>query len=236
FAVLLKFHTRYGRFPRDRSEVPDRAVDFLARTSRSASTPSVTTPSPWGRTPERGSVMSERGAPRAIGMAVAPALDGPPCACPRRGPLRAPLAAPAFAVRTAARCAHLFSVPARRGEARRSPGAAVGGAATGRTTARAPEALSRASVPAGRLPGRDALAVPALAVPALAVPALVSARGDAAPGPLAPATAAPARVPAHPLSPQHHLVKEKPEMTPQSAPRAAAAAPAPARRHRGAAR
>ncbi|MEU2849284.1 DUF4158 domain-containing protein, partial [Streptomyces sp. NPDC007049] len=31
FAVLLKFHTRYGRFPRDRSEVPDRAVDFLAR-------------------------------------------------------------------------------------------------------------------------------------------------------------------------------------------------------------
>ncbi|MFJ6180052.1 hypothetical protein [Streptomyces sp. NPDC092295] len=171
--------------------------------------------------------MSDRGAPRAIGMAVAPALDGPPCACPRWGPLRAPLAAPAFAVRTAARCAHLLSVPARRGLARRSPGAD-----TVRTTARAPEALSRASVPAGRLPGRDALAVPALAVPALAV----SARGDAAPGPLAPATAAPARVPAHPLSPQHHLVKEKPEMTPQSAPRAAAAAPAPARRHRGAAR
>ncbi|MFD6337542.1 DUF4158 domain-containing protein [Streptomyces sp. NPDC060131] len=34
FAVLLKFHTRYGRFPRDRSEVPDRAVDFLARQVR----------------------------------------------------------------------------------------------------------------------------------------------------------------------------------------------------------
>ncbi|MFJ6184452.1 DUF4158 domain-containing protein [Streptomyces sp. NPDC092295] len=34
FAVLLKFHTRYGRFPRARSEVPDRAVDFLARQVR----------------------------------------------------------------------------------------------------------------------------------------------------------------------------------------------------------
>ncbi|MFD3910106.1 DUF4158 domain-containing protein [Streptomyces sp. NPDC058603] len=34
FAVLLKFHTRYGRFPRDRSEVPERAVDFLARQVR----------------------------------------------------------------------------------------------------------------------------------------------------------------------------------------------------------
>ncbi|MFJ9208382.1 DUF4158 domain-containing protein [Streptomyces sp. NPDC102264] len=34
FAVLLKFHTRYGRFPRGRSELPDRAVDFLARQVR----------------------------------------------------------------------------------------------------------------------------------------------------------------------------------------------------------
>ncbi|MFD7088241.1 DUF4158 domain-containing protein [Streptomyces sp. NPDC059896] len=34
FAVLLKFHACYGRFPRGRSELPDRAVDFLARQVR----------------------------------------------------------------------------------------------------------------------------------------------------------------------------------------------------------
>ncbi|MFJ9207578.1 hypothetical protein [Streptomyces sp. NPDC102264] len=168
--------------------------------------------------------MAERGAPRAIGLAGTPALAGALVACPRRGPLRALLAAPALAVLPAARCAHLFPVQARRGLAHGFPGAAVIGAATGRTTARATEALSRASVPASLLPGRDAPAVPALV------------RRAAAPGPLAPAAVAPSRAPAHPLSPQHHLVKEKPEMTPQSAPRAAAAAPAPARRHRGAAR
>lgn len=34
FAVLLKFHTRYGRFPRDRSELPDQAVEFIAQQVR----------------------------------------------------------------------------------------------------------------------------------------------------------------------------------------------------------
>ena len=30
FALLLKFYTRYGRFPAGRSEFPDEAVDFVA--------------------------------------------------------------------------------------------------------------------------------------------------------------------------------------------------------------
>jgi len=31
FALLLKFYTREGRFPRGRSELPDDAVDFVGR-------------------------------------------------------------------------------------------------------------------------------------------------------------------------------------------------------------
>src|ERR1035438_4745182 len=31
FALLLKFYTRAGRFPRGRGELPDEAVEFLAR-------------------------------------------------------------------------------------------------------------------------------------------------------------------------------------------------------------
>jgi uncharacterized protein DUF4158 len=31
FALLLKFYTRAGRFPRGRSELPDEAVEFVAR-------------------------------------------------------------------------------------------------------------------------------------------------------------------------------------------------------------
>lgn len=31
FACLLKFYTRYGRFPRGRSELPDEAVAFVAK-------------------------------------------------------------------------------------------------------------------------------------------------------------------------------------------------------------
>ncbi|MCX4672521.1 DUF4158 domain-containing protein [Streptomyces sp. NBC_01381] len=31
FAVLLKFHTQYGRFPRNRAELPGEAVEFVAR-------------------------------------------------------------------------------------------------------------------------------------------------------------------------------------------------------------
>ncbi|GAA1155805.1 hypothetical protein GCM10009579_55710 [Streptomyces javensis] len=31
FAVLLKFYTQYGRFPRGRSELPGEAVEFVAR-------------------------------------------------------------------------------------------------------------------------------------------------------------------------------------------------------------
>jgi len=31
FALLLKFYTRSGRFPRGRSEMPQEAVDFVAR-------------------------------------------------------------------------------------------------------------------------------------------------------------------------------------------------------------
>ncbi len=31
FALLLKFYTRLGRFPRGRSELPQEAVDFVAR-------------------------------------------------------------------------------------------------------------------------------------------------------------------------------------------------------------
>ena len=31
FALLLKFYTRSGRFPRGRSELPQEAVDFVAR-------------------------------------------------------------------------------------------------------------------------------------------------------------------------------------------------------------
>lgn len=31
FAVLLKFYTRLGRFPRGRSELPAEAVEFVAR-------------------------------------------------------------------------------------------------------------------------------------------------------------------------------------------------------------
>ncbi|MFE4368830.1 hypothetical protein ACFRMN_11425 [Streptomyces sp. NPDC056835] len=111
-------------------------------------------------------------------------------------------------------------------------------AATGLATPCALEVLSCASVLAGRLPGCDVLAVPVRAVAeawgAAAVPAL--ACGAAALGLLAHATVALSRASAHTLSPQHHLVKEKPEMTPQSAARAAASAPAPACRHRGAAR
>jgi hypothetical protein len=31
FAVLLKFYTQYGRFPRNRAELPGEAVEFVAR-------------------------------------------------------------------------------------------------------------------------------------------------------------------------------------------------------------
>lgn len=31
FALLLKFYTRSGRFPRGRGELPDEAVEFVAR-------------------------------------------------------------------------------------------------------------------------------------------------------------------------------------------------------------
>ena len=31
FALLLKFYTRHGRFPRGRAELPDEAVSFVAR-------------------------------------------------------------------------------------------------------------------------------------------------------------------------------------------------------------
>lgn len=31
FAVLLKFYTQYGRFPRGRTELPGEAVEFIAR-------------------------------------------------------------------------------------------------------------------------------------------------------------------------------------------------------------
>ena len=31
FALLLKFFTQYGRFPEGRSELPDEAVEFVAR-------------------------------------------------------------------------------------------------------------------------------------------------------------------------------------------------------------
>ncbi|MGW0390621.1 DUF4158 domain-containing protein [Streptomyces sp. NPDC003042] len=31
FAVLLKFYTQYGRFPRGRAELPGEAVEFVAR-------------------------------------------------------------------------------------------------------------------------------------------------------------------------------------------------------------
>ena len=31
FTLLLKFYTRFGRFPRDRAELPDEAVDFVGR-------------------------------------------------------------------------------------------------------------------------------------------------------------------------------------------------------------
>ncbi|WP_226351777.1 DUF4158 domain-containing protein [Pseudonocardia sp. ICBG601] len=31
FAVLLRFYTEHGRFPRSRSEIPDAAVDYVAR-------------------------------------------------------------------------------------------------------------------------------------------------------------------------------------------------------------
>ncbi len=31
FAVLLKHYSRYGRFPRGRSEIPDEVVAFVAR-------------------------------------------------------------------------------------------------------------------------------------------------------------------------------------------------------------
>ncbi|MCQ8836471.1 DUF4158 domain-containing protein [Streptomyces malaysiensis] len=31
FAVLLKFYTQYGRFPRGRFELPGEAVEFVAR-------------------------------------------------------------------------------------------------------------------------------------------------------------------------------------------------------------
>src|SRR6266704_2071815 len=31
FALLLKFYTRLGRFPRGRGELPDQAVEFVAR-------------------------------------------------------------------------------------------------------------------------------------------------------------------------------------------------------------
>ena len=34
FALLLKFHTRHGRFPAGRSELPDEAVAFVAKASR----------------------------------------------------------------------------------------------------------------------------------------------------------------------------------------------------------
>ncbi|WP_226359297.1 DUF4158 domain-containing protein [Pseudonocardia sp. ICBG601] len=30
FAVLLRFYTEHGRFPRSRSEIPDAAVDYVA--------------------------------------------------------------------------------------------------------------------------------------------------------------------------------------------------------------
>ena len=31
FTLLLKFYTRFGRFPRDWAELPDEAVDFVGR-------------------------------------------------------------------------------------------------------------------------------------------------------------------------------------------------------------
>ncbi|MEU0602215.1 DUF4158 domain-containing protein [Streptomyces sp. NPDC006393] len=31
FALLLKFYTRYGRFPRSRADFPDEVVEFVAR-------------------------------------------------------------------------------------------------------------------------------------------------------------------------------------------------------------
>ncbi|WP_405825068.1 DUF4158 domain-containing protein [Streptomyces sp. NBC_01390] len=31
FAVLLKFYTQYGRFPRNRAQLPGEAVEFVAR-------------------------------------------------------------------------------------------------------------------------------------------------------------------------------------------------------------
>ena len=34
FALLLKFYTQHGRFPRGRAEFPDEVVDYVARQTR----------------------------------------------------------------------------------------------------------------------------------------------------------------------------------------------------------
>jgi hypothetical protein len=38
FAVMLRFYTESGRFPRGRSEIPDSAIDYVARQVRVAQT------------------------------------------------------------------------------------------------------------------------------------------------------------------------------------------------------
>lgn len=59
FTLLLKFYTRSGRFPRGRSELPQEAVDFVARqmkvppgtwafASGRAARSSITAPRPAG--------------------------------------------------------------------------------------------------------------------------------------------------------------------------------------------
>ncbi|MET8159274.1 DUF4158 domain-containing protein [Sphaerisporangium sp. NPDC005289] len=36
FALLLKYYTQYGRFPRCRADLPDEAVDYLARQTKTS--------------------------------------------------------------------------------------------------------------------------------------------------------------------------------------------------------